>query len=116
MLVSGVVAHLNIVITLFLIKIIVIIIALLLEIFTPSIGLVVIILLLASMRLGAFHLVIFTWALLIGFRELPFQSGLKFSLLGAIGSAIILKVISLGLLRWVLGRGRVLGVPSERLC
>jgi hypothetical protein len=112
----GVITHLNILIAtlLFVQFIIIVIVTVLLEIFTASIRLVLIIL--ASGGLSTLHLMVlanFGLALLVGILELLDKSGLKFGFLSAVGVAVINQVIGLGLVRWVLSGGRLLRVPRD---
>lgn len=112
----GVITHLNILITtlLFVQFIIIVIVTVLLEIFTASIRLILIFL--ASGGLSTLHLMVlanFRLALLVGLLELLDKSGLKFGFLSAVGVAVINQVIGLGLVRWVLSGGRLLGIPRD---
>jgi hypothetical protein len=112
----GVITHLNIFISitaLFLVEIIFVIIRLCLEVFTLRIGSLFIFFFLASRGLGTLHLMIVTRSGLVGFLELLEERSLKLTLLGTVGTAVIVKTIGLGLVRRVLGRCRVLGIPGE---
>jgi hypothetical protein len=116
-LVFCVIAHLNIVVTiatLFLIKIILIVVTLCLKIFTLGIGDLFFVILLASSGLGAFHLMVIALGRLVGLLELLEERSLKLALFGAVGSTVIVETISLGLVRWVLCGGRVIRVPMEK--
>lgn len=112
----GVIAHLDILITpLFFVQfIVIVIVTVLFEILTTSIGLVII--LLASGRLSTLHLMVlasFGLALFVGILELLDESGLKFGFLSAVGVAVIVQIIGLGLVRWVLSGSRLLGIPRD---
>jgi hypothetical protein len=112
-----VVAHLDIVVTiaaLFLIKVILIVVTLRLEIFTLSIGDLFFLILLASRGIGSFHLVVIAFGGLVGFLELFEERSLELALLGTVGCTIIVETIGLGLVRRVLCRGRVIGIPVEK--
>jgi hypothetical protein len=112
----GVITHLDILIsiTALFFVIFLVIVTLRLEIFTLGIGDLFFFLFLASRSFSAFHLVIIALSGLVGILELLEKRSLKFTLLSTVGTAVIIEAIGLGLIRRVLGRGRVLRVPSKK--
>jgi hypothetical protein len=113
----GIISHFHILVgitPLLLIKVIIIIITLLLKILTASIGqIILIIVLLARSCFGALHLVVVALGGLVGLFELLDKSSLKLGLFMTVGIAVIVKVVSLGLIRWVLCGSRFLRIPRN---
>lgn len=112
-----VVTHFNIVVTLagfILIQFILIVITLLFQVLTLSVRDIFLLIFLASGTFAALHILVFTLAL-VGIFELLDKSGLQLTFFSAVGVAIILQIVGLGLVRRVLGRSGLLGIPLSIL-
>lgn len=116
----GVIAHLDVVITtggLIFIQIVLVIVTLLLQILALGTG--VFLVLLASGLLATGHLLVFalglSLALFVGVFELLDKGGFELGFLLAIGIAVIVQTVGLRLIRRILGGGGFLRIPRGPL-